>query len=99
MRYTSGLALLTLYGGAYSVAAIAWSAAVFYLFMTIANRQPGVRLWNAALGYVPLNIVFRPHLLTDRGRLCRRRFGISLLAFVGALGTGIAIGLIARLLH
>ena len=99
MRTVSGLTLLTLYGGAYAVTAIAWSVAVFYLFMTIANRQPGVRLWNAALGYVPLNIVFRPDLLTDRGRLCRRRFGISLLAFVGALGTGIAIGLIARLLH
>jgi hypothetical protein len=93
------LTLLTLYGGAYAVAAIAWSAAVFYLFMTIANRQPGVRLWNAALGYFPLNIVFRPVLLTDRGRLCRRRFGISFLTFVGALGTGIAIGLVARLLH
>lgn len=95
----SGLLLLLLYGSAYSVTAIAWSAAVFYLFMTIANRQPGVRLWNAALGYVPLNIVFRPDLLTDRGRLCRRRFGISLLTFVGALGTGSAIGVVARLLH
>ena len=99
MWYASGLTLLTLYGSAYSVTAIAWSAAVFYLFMTIANRQPGVRLWNSALGYVPLNIVFRPDLLTDRGLLCRRRFGISLLVFVGALGTGLAIGVVARLLH
>ena len=99
MRYASGLTLLTLYGGAYSVTAIAWSAAVFYLFKTIANRRPGLPLWNPALGYVPLNIVFRPDFLTDRGRICRRRFGISLLTFVGALGTGVAIGIVARLLH
>ena len=88
-----------LYGSAYSVTAIAWLAAVYYLFKTITNRQPGVPLWNAALGYIPLNIVFRPDILTDRGRLCRRRFGVSLLVFVGALGAGIAIGLVARLLH
>jgi len=46
VRYASGLTLLTLYGGAYSVAAIAWSAAVFYLFMTIANRQPLSQPWR-----------------------------------------------------
>jgi hypothetical protein len=99
VRYAYGLTLMILYGSAYCVTAIAWTAAVYYLFKTIANRQPGVRLWNAALGYFPLNLVFRPDLLTDRGRLCRRRFGISLLAFVSALGTGFALGGVARLLH
>ena len=99
MRYASGLTLLILYGCAYCVTAIAWATAVYYLFKTITNRQPGVRLWNAALGYIPLNIVFRPDILTDRGRLCRRRFGVSLLVFVGALGIGLVLGGVARLLH
>jgi hypothetical protein len=99
VRYALGLTLLILYGSAYSVTAIAWVAAVYYLFKTIANRQPGVRLWNAALGYIPLNIVFRPDILTERGRVCRRRFGVSLLVFVGALGIGLALGGVARLLH
>jgi hypothetical protein len=99
MWHASGLAMLMLFASAYCVAAIAWSAAVFYLFKTVANRHPGVRLWSAALGYIPLNAVFRPDLLTDRGRLYRSRFGISLLVFVGALGAGLALGALARLLH
>jgi hypothetical protein len=99
MRNVFAFAILMLFAGAYCVAAIAWSAAALYLFRTIANRQPGVRLWSAALGYIPLNAVFRPDLLTDRGRLCRRRFGLSVLVFVGALGSGFALGAIARLLR
>lgn len=86
-----------LFAVAYCLAAIAWSAAVLYLFKTIANRRPGVRLWGAELGYIPLNAVFRPDLLTDRGRLCRRRFGISALVFIAALGTAFTLGVLTHL--
>jgi len=88
-----------LFAVTYCVAAIAWSVATLYLFKTLANRQPGVRLWSAELGYIPLNAIFRPELLTNRGRLCRRRFGLSLLVFVGALGAGLALGALVHLLR
>jgi hypothetical protein len=94
-----GFGILMLFAVTYCVAAIAWSVAAFYLFKTIANRQPGVRLWSAHLGYIPLNAIFRPDLLTSRGRLCRRRFGLSLLVFVGALGAGLALGALVHLLR
>lgn len=91
MRPVLDYAVLILFATAYSAAAMAWSVAVVYLFRTVANRQPGVRLWSAALGYVPLNIVFRPDLLTERGRLFRRRFGKAVLFFVVAVGAGAAL--------
>ncbi len=90
--------LLLLFASAYSVAAIAWSAAALYLFKTVAHRRPDVRLWGAALGYIPLNIVFRPALLTERGRMYRRRFGVAALVFAIALSTGLAIQEILRAL-
>ena len=80
------------YAAAYSVAAIAWIVAVRYLFTVVAHRRPGVPLWDPALAYFPLNLVFRPDLLTDRGRLSRRRFGVAALVFLGALGIGLGIG-------
>jgi hypothetical protein len=98
MRPALDVAMLILFATAYSAAAIAWSVAAVYLFMTLANRRPGVRLWTAALGYIPLNIVFRPDLLTDRGRLCRRRFGNAALGFAIAVGTGVALSGLARAL-
>jgi hypothetical protein len=90
--------IFMLFASTYSAAALAWSAAALYLFKTIANRQPEVRLWSAALGYVPLNIVFRPELLTERGRLCRRRFCLAILTFVVAVSVGLVMSGILRLL-
>ena len=96
MRNVLGLTLLLLYGTAYAVAAIAWFVAALYLLRTVANRQPGVRLFSAPLAYCPVNIVFRPDLLTDRGQACRRRFGLFGMVFAGALGAGIALAGLAR---
>lgn len=93
-----GLAIVTLFAGAYCAAAIAWLAGAILLVRTLAHRRPGVRLWSRELLYVPLTLVFRPALLTDRGRLCRSQLGWALLAFVGALGTGLALGGLMRLL-
>jgi hypothetical protein len=98
MRPFLDFVILMFFASTYSAAAIAWSVAVLYLWKTIANRRPEVRLWSAALGYVPLNIVFRPELLTERGRLCRRRFGVALLAFVVAVSAGLAMNGILGLL-
>ena len=60
MRHALGAVIFFLFAGAYCTAAIAWSAAVWYLLTTVVHRQPGVRLWSATLGFFPLNIVFRP---------------------------------------
>jgi hypothetical protein len=98
MRHALDLAILILFATAYSAAAIAWSVAAVYLFRTMAHRHPDVRLWSAALGYVPLNIVFRPDLLTDRGKLYRRRFGKAALCFAVAVGTGFALSGLLRAL-
>jgi hypothetical protein len=97
MRHALGAAILILFASAYCTAAIAWSAAVWYLITTAVHRQPGVRLWSAALGFFPPNIVFRPALLTDHGRACRRRFGMFLGVFLAALAIGLALSGLARL--
>jgi len=41
--------------------------------------------------------VFRPALLTDRGRACRRRFAICLGVFLVAVTIGLALSGLARL--
>ncbi len=98
MRNALGLGMLLAFASAYCVAAIAWIAAISCLFGTMANRRPGVRLWNATLGYFPPNIIFRPDLLTDRGRLHRRRCAIAILTFLGALGAALALERLLSLL-
>ena len=84
---------------AYSIAAIAWFLAVANLFRTVANRRPGTPLWSRRLAYFPLNIVFFPDLLTERGRMCRRRFGLSVAVFLGAIAFGFLVERIASSLH
>jgi len=97
MRQALGAAILLLFAGAYCAAAIAWSGAAWYLCKTVVHRQPGVRLWSATLGFFPLNIVFRPALLTERGRACRRRFAMFLGVFLVAVAIGLALSGLARL--
>jgi len=92
-----GFTILMLLASTYSVATIAWSAALLYLFKAMAHRKPGVRLWNRQLGYFPCNLIFHPELLTEPGQICRRRFGISLLIFIGAAGMSLAIGALAHI--
>jgi hypothetical protein len=98
MQSLLGLAILMVFGSVYTVATIAWLAAVYCLWKTIANRRPGLPLGSAALGYFPPNIVFRPDLLTERGRLFRRRFGQAVMAFAAAVATGLALDGLMRLL-
>jgi hypothetical protein len=98
MQSLLGLAILMVFGSAYTVATIAWLAAVYCLWKTIANRHPGVPLWSAALGYFPPNIVFRPGLLTERGHAYRRRFGQAVIAFVAAVGAWLALDGLLRML-
>jgi hypothetical protein len=86
-----GFGLLMALACAYSVAAIAWFIALSNLFRTIRNRRPGVPLWHWRLAYFPPNIVFFPDLLTERGRLCRRRFGLAMVAFLGAVAIGLVL--------
>ncbi len=83
---------------AYSVAAIAWFIALSNLFRTVRNRRPGVPLWHSRLAYFPPNIVFFPDLLTEQGRLCRRRFALSIIAFLSAVAFGLLLSGVAGLL-
>jgi hypothetical protein len=83
--------IFMLFACVYSIAAIAWSAAVVYLFKTIAHRRSRISLWSAALAYTPLNLVFRPDLLTERGLQYRLRFGVAVLIFVCAVAAGLVL--------
>ncbi len=83
---------------AYSIAAIAWIVAVTNLFRTIAHRRPGIPAWHPRFAYFPPNIIFFPDLLTDRGRLCRKRFTVSAVAFVAALALGAVVSLMGTAL-
>jgi len=98
MQPALGFAILMVLGSVYTVATIAWLAAAYYLFRTVANRRPGTLLWSMPLGYFPPNIVFRPDLLTDRGQLFRRRFGKAALVCVVAVATGLALDGLLRML-
>jgi hypothetical protein len=84
-------AFLALVGSVYTVATVAWLTAAYYLLKTMANRRSGVLLWSAPLAFFPPNIVFRPDLLTERGRAFRRTFGQAALVCVAAVATGLAL--------
>lgn len=96
MRSVVGFALLALVGSVYTVATVAWLAALYYLLKTMANRRSGVPLWSAPLAFFPPNIVFRPDLLTERGQAFRRRFGRAALVFVAAVAAGLTLGWLLR---
>lgn len=98
MRPGLGFAILIVLGSLYTVATVAWLAAAYCLVKTIANRRPEVLLWSAPLGFFPPNIVFRPDLLTDRGRRFRRRFAHAGLVFAAAVAAGLALHGLVRLL-
>ena len=98
MQDAIGLTVLMLAGSVYTVATVAWLAAAYYLFQTMANRRSGVLLWSAALAYFPPNIVFRPDLLTERGQVFRRRFGTAALVCAAAVATGLALSGLVRVL-
>ena len=91
--------LLMVLACAYCIAAIAWIVAVVNLFRTIANRRPGISVWHIRLAYFPPNIIFFPDLLTERGRLFRRRFTLSALAFFAAIGLGLVVAGLATSLQ
>ncbi|MBP2672785.1 MAG: hypothetical protein H6Q85_2851, partial [candidate division NC10 bacterium] len=90
--------VLMLAGSVYTVATVAWLAAAYYLIQAMANTRSGVLLWSAALAFFPPNIVFRPDLLTERGRVFRRRFGAAALVCVAAVATALALSGLVRVL-
>ncbi|QEX17899.1 hypothetical protein FRZ44_32020 [Hypericibacter terrae] len=48
--------------------------------------------------YNPLNVVFNPDSLTDRGLILRTRLWKALLVFVGSIAAGGAIRIMAHLI-
>jgi hypothetical protein len=98
MQEALAFVVMMLFASAYSVAAIAWLAAVALLWRTMAHRKAGVRLWSPELAYCPACIVFRPDLLTERGLQCRQSFGKAVLVFVTAVAVGLIVSGILRVL-
>ena len=98
MQDAIGFSVLMLVSSVYTVATVAWLAATYYLFQTMANRRSGVLLWSAVLAYFPPNIVFRPDLLTERGQVFRRRFATAALVCAAAVATGLALSGLVRAL-
>jgi hypothetical protein len=76
--------------------AVAWLALVGYVFMMTWQRRPEVSVWRRPLYGNPLNLVLAPDLLTERGRVLRRRAGYALLVFLASLASGALLGLLVR---
>jgi hypothetical protein len=69
-------------------------AVVIYFLRMLREVRPGVSPWGLHVFYNPLNVLFRPNLLTDRGLMWRRRLGISIALF---LAVSLAVFLLVQL--
>jgi hypothetical protein len=86
---------------AWIIAAISWPLAVFYMFKTVANRRPGLRLWHDAPTLFgaepwwmrnPFNHICVTDNLTEEGIRCRRRLIYAVLCFVLPIVSVLLIG-------
>ncbi len=72
-------------------AIVSWFTCVINLFRMVANRKEGVPLFQTWYDS-PWNIIFRPHLLTERGLAARRRCMLGFAGFVLFIFLGMAAG-------
>jgi hypothetical protein len=86
-------ALITVFGAACVVGVVAWVSIVWNLFRVPFNLKPGVDPWT--LGN-PFNNLFKSEALTSEGLAARRRAGVSLSVFGGALVVGAIAGAMAK---
>lgn len=70
----------------------AWASAVYFATKATLNRKPGVPYFPGNL-QSPLNILFRPHQLTDAGKRARRNCFISVAVLLLGMFTLMAIGI------
>jgi hypothetical protein len=61
---------------------IAAGFTVFFMLRMVSNAKPGVPLRGRQTLWNPANVVVRPSLLTDQGRVYRRRFIVSAICFL-----------------
>ena len=75
----------------------AWCVAAVTIVLIPFNAIPGAIKGGFRLN--PLNVVFYTSLLTPRGLKLRKWLIGAVLTFLGAVGTGIAIGMLAQVLR
>jgi hypothetical protein len=86
-------ALIAVFVVACAVGVIAWFLAVWNLLRIPFNLKPGVERWP--LGN-PFNNLFKAEALTTEGLAARRRVGVSLGVFGGALAVGAVAGVMTK---
>lgn len=69
-----------------AIGLVSWLAAIIYAIKMVRRAQPGVGIWGRATLYNPYNLLLLPELLTDEGRVCRRKCFIAVLIFVSSIG-------------
>ena len=77
---------------AWLVGVLSWGAIVVYAFKTVRCARPGISIWGRATLWNPFNLLVLPHLLTQDGRLHRKKCFLALVVFVGSVGLGAIIG-------
>jgi hypothetical protein len=58
-----------------------------FAYQMVKARKEGVSIFDVRLMSNPLNLVFRPSLLSPQGLIARRRFIISFISFIVSLVT------------
>jgi hypothetical protein len=75
---------------------VSWFTILVFAVLTFRSRLPkGERV--RLRGVLHLNVFLDPLLLNPRGRVFRRRLGISLLCFICAFLVGVVAGLVGGL--
>jgi len=64
------------------VALVAWPCIIFFGVRAARNAKAEVNVWSSETHWNPLNVVFYPRLLTDRGLQYRRRCFQAVTCFV-----------------
>ena len=75
------IALATVFIAIVVVAAVSWCGVVVYGIRAVRHTRTGVKPWSRAPLWNPANLILRPDLLTEEGRLYRRRCFRALLVF------------------
>jgi hypothetical protein len=81
---------------AFVAAVVSWFVAAVSMFRMVANRKEGVPLFPAWYES-PVNLVFRPRNLTDRGLSARRWLFYGFIGFIACLLLCVIAGSLAGL--
>ena len=74
-------AILVFCGAALVLSACGFVFTVYFAVMTVANRKPGIDLWEG-MSWRPLNHIFHPENLTDSGLAYRRWLALAAVLYI-----------------